>query len=82
MDCLKCLNNSKLYAIAGSKPYQSLVVTYKRENKLSEKSIAHGNMVSMPHLSRMKWDFADRLKLVTNSTFTSYYNYDSSDEHI
>ena len=38
---------------------------------------AHGNMLTMPHLSSMDWDYDDRLFSATNGTFTSYYNYDS-----
>jgi RHS repeat-associated protein len=38
---------------------------------------AHGNMLAMPHLSSMEWDYADRLFSATNGTFTSYYNYDA-----
>ena len=36
----------------------------------------HGNMLTMPHLTSMVWDFADRLQSAGNGTFTSYYNYD------
>jgi RHS repeat-associated protein len=38
---------------------------------------AHGNMLSMPHLSAMIWDYQDQLHSATNGTFTSYYNYDA-----
>jgi RHS repeat-associated protein len=38
---------------------------------------AHGNMLSMPHLSSMQWDEKDQLHSATNGTFTSYYNYDA-----
>ena len=81
MGCLKLLNNSKLFAIAGGTKYQPLAVAYKREWLLDESiNDAHGNMLSMPHLSLMQWDFADRLKSASNGTFTSYYNYDSGGE--
>jgi RHS repeat-associated protein len=38
---------------------------------------AHGNMLSMPHLSEMIWDYDDRLFAASNGTFTSFYNYDA-----
>jgi RHS repeat-associated protein len=38
---------------------------------------AHGNTLSMPHLSSMEWDEKDQLHSATNGTFTSYYNYDA-----
>ena len=37
---------------------------------------AHGNVLSMPHLSSMDWDWKDQLIGASNGTFTSYYNYD------
>jgi len=37
---------------------------------------AHGNMLTMPHLSSMVWDYYDQLIGANNGTFTSYYNYD------
>jgi hypothetical protein len=71
MGCLKLLNNSKRFAIAGGRQYQPLAVVYNRKWLLGERlNDAHGNMESMPHLSLMQWDFADRLKMATNSTFT------------
>ena len=83
MGCLKLLNNSNLFAIAGGTKYHPLAVAYNREWLLGEKlNDAHGNMVSMPHFSEMKWDFGYILITATNGTFTSDYNYDSSDEHI
>ena len=36
-----------------------------------------GNMLSMPHLSSMGYDYLDQLHTATNGTFTSYYNYDA-----
>ncbi len=39
---------------------------------------AHGSMVSMPHLSAMDWDFAERLSHITRGTTDAYYNYDGS----
>jgi len=38
---------------------------------------AHGNMLTMPHLTTMNWDYLDQLHSASNGTFTSYYNYDS-----
>jgi RHS repeat-associated protein len=37
----------------------------------------HGNMLTMPHLSAMIWNYKDELISATNGTFTSYYNYDN-----
>ncbi len=39
---------------------------------------AHGSMTSMPHLSAMDWDFAEKLCHVTRGTTEAYYNYDGS----
>ena len=39
---------------------------------------AHGSMTSMPHLSAMDWDFAEKLRHVTRSTTEAYYNYDGN----
>ena len=38
---------------------------------------AHGNMLTMPHLTNMVWDYLDQLHSAGNGTFTSYYNYDA-----
>ena len=37
---------------------------------------AHGSMASMPHLSAMDWDFAEKLCHITRGTTEAYYNYD------
>jgi RHS repeat-associated protein len=37
----------------------------------------HGNMLTMPHLSSLDWDYLDQLHSATNGTFVSYYNYDA-----
>jgi RHS repeat-associated protein len=37
----------------------------------------HGNMLTMPHLSSMEWDYKDQLHSASNNTFISYYNYDA-----
>jgi uncharacterized protein (TIGR02594 family) len=39
---------------------------------------AHGNMLTIPHLSNLSWDYLDQLISAGNGTFTSYYNYDSA----
>ena len=39
---------------------------------------AHGSTASMPHLSAMDWDFAEKLCHVTRGTTEAYYNYDGS----
>ena len=36
----------------------------------------HGNMLAMPHLDYLDWDYNDRLFSAGNGTFTSYYHYD------
>lgn len=54
---------------------------------------AHGNMVSMPHLTRMDWDYKDRLSVtsrqVVNDTLppdkvpeTTYYVYDAGGQRV
>ncbi|MDD2636180.1 MAG: hypothetical protein PHW82_11875 [Bacteroidales bacterium] len=40
----------------------------------------HGNMLTMPGISEMGWDFGDRLNKTISGTVTSYYNYDSGGE--
>jgi RHS repeat-associated protein len=37
---------------------------------------SHGNMLTMPHLTSMVWDYKDELASAGNGTVTSYYNYD------
>lgn len=39
---------------------------------------AHGSMASMPHLSAMDWDFAEKLCHITRGTTDAYYNYDGN----
>ncbi len=39
---------------------------------------AHGSMTSMPHLSAMDWDFAEKLCHVTRGTTEAYYSYDGN----
>ena len=41
---------------------------------------AHGNMLSMPEISEMVWDFGDKLNKTISGTVTSFYNYDSGGE--
>ncbi|MBN2777896.1 MAG: RHS repeat-associated core domain-containing protein [Bacteroidales bacterium] len=38
---------------------------------------AHGNILTMPHLTSMVWDNKDQLVSAGNGTVTSYYNYDA-----
>jgi len=40
-------------------------------------SDAHGNTLTMTHLTSMGWDYLDQLHSAGNGTFTSYYNYDA-----
>lgn len=37
----------------------------------------HGNILSMPHLTSMSYDYEDLLISAGNGTFTSYYRYDT-----
>ena len=37
----------------------------------------HGNMLTMPHLTNMLWNYKDELISASNGTFISYYNYDT-----
>ena len=39
---------------------------------------AHGSMASMPHLSAMDWDFAEKLSHITRGTTEAYYSYDGN----
>ena len=45
---------------------------------------AHGNMIKMPHLQEIKWDWKDQMKEVTlnASNDKAYYVYDSSGERV
>jgi RHS repeat-associated protein len=38
---------------------------------------AHGNMLTMPHLTNMVWDYKDELISASNGTVNSFYNYDA-----
>jgi len=38
---------------------------------------AHGNMITMPHLTNLQWNCKDELVGASNGTFISYYNYDA-----
>lgn len=37
---------------------------------------AHGNMLTMPHLTSMNWDYKDQLTGARNGTFINHYHYD------
>ena len=74
----------------------------KRSNRLSRTTVgngspipgsytydAHGNMISMPHLSNMEWDFKDQLQATARQVRndggtpeTTYYVYDSTGERV
>jgi hypothetical protein len=50
---------------------------------------AHGNMVKMPHLERMTWDFEDQLQSTTKQVVnnggtpeTTYYTYDAGGQRV
>ena len=59
------INNYLLSAYTGSTPPSSPQFTYD----------AHGNMLQMPHLQAMNWDFADQMKSSQKTGETSYYEY-------
>jgi len=87
MGCLKLLNNSENLFIVGGTKYQPLAIAYKREAELLNESVnsnytydAVGNITSMPHLPKMTWDFADRLKFSTNGNVNTWYCYDANGE--
>jgi RHS repeat-associated protein len=90
-------NSSWTWSYAYNEP--SLIETSKHSNRLSSAQVgtdthevyahdAHGNMVAMPHLSRMQWDFQDQLgatsrQVVTNGTpETTYYVYDATGQRV
>ncbi len=77
----------------------SLLEPGKVSNRVSNTQLAgvvdaytydrHGNVTSMPHLSRMDWDFKDRLSVTASqavntggTTETTYYVYDGSGERV
>ena len=39
---------------------------------------AHGSMASMPHLSAMDWNFAEKLSHISRGTIEAYYSYDGN----
>lgn len=43
---------------------------------------AHGNMISMPHLDTMEWDYKGNLVKTVGGTVTTYYRYDSSGNRV
>ncbi|MGB3466367.1 MAG: RHS repeat-associated core domain-containing protein [Cyclobacteriaceae bacterium] len=44
---------------------------------------AHGNMLQMPHLSEMGWDYADRLRSTKiNAEEVVYYTYDAAGDRV
>ena len=47
---------------------------------------AHGNMATMPHLARVEWDFADRLRVTARqagaAATTTFYVYDSTGQRV
>ena len=77
----------------------SLIEPGKNSNRLSSTTVGgnspdlysydpHGNMASMPHLTRIQWDFKDQLsvtsrQVVSNSTpETTYYVYDGGGQRV
>lgn len=39
---------------------------------------AHGNMLTMPHLQLMEWDYRGNLSKTVSGTVTAHYCYDAS----
>lgn len=52
------------------------------QTRLTYAHNVHGSMTSMPHLSAMDWDFAERLSHVQKGSDHAYYNYDGSGQRI
>ncbi|CAG0978749.1 MAG: hypothetical protein OIN86_04975 [Candidatus Methanoperedens sp.] len=42
----------------------------------------HGNMISMPHLQNMEWDFENRMQQIEKGHEKAYYSYDAADQRI
>ena len=42
----------------------------------------HGNIVTMPHLPQMEWDYADRMKKTLCGTVNTWYCYDLQGERV
>jgi RHS repeat-associated protein len=42
----------------------------------------HGNIITMPHLSKMEWDFKDQLNFVERGTVKAYYVYDAAGQRV
>jgi RHS repeat-associated protein len=42
----------------------------------------HGNMISMPHLTSMAWDFKDQLQTVNLGSGSAHYVYDASGQRL
>ena len=76
----------------------SLIEAAKQSNRLSSTTIdttletysangngydAHGNMLHMPHLQQMRWDYKDQLREVNlGGGGTAYYVYDASGQRV
>ena len=77
----------------------SLIESAKQSNRLSNTAVgatkepfaydAHGNMIGMPHLTLMQWDFKDQLSTTSrqfvspaNTAETTYYVYDGGGQRI
>jgi RHS repeat-associated protein len=68
----------------------------KKSNRLSSTSVGseqspyrydnHGNMIEMPHLSKMDWDYRDRLiatsRTIGSAAETTFYTYDLHGERV
>lgn len=74
----------------------SLIEPNKENNRLTSTTVgntnpvtetypydAHGNMLSMPHLPKMEWDFKDELRTIDlGGGGTAYYVYDASGQRV
>ena len=88
-------NWTRTFAFNESSPIE----TGKMSNRLSSTTVganspehysydAHGNMISMPHLTGMHWDYRDELQATTRQSVqdstaeTTWYVYDSSGQRV
>ncbi|MBI1744415.1 toxin [Candidatus Acetothermia bacterium] len=71
----------------------SLIESTKKSNRLSSTAIgtttetyshdSHGNMITMPHLSQMSWDFKDQFQAVDlGGGGKAYYLYDANGQRV
>jgi len=71
------LNWNRQYAYDTNKPNNYLQSTHSGTPPSSPEYTydTHGNMLTMPHLSSLNWDFADQLKSTDKTDETTHYVY-------